>query len=74
MQASAPALKAALGTGTIRLTWSADTDRLRLEEATTLTGGGNWGPNSNPVSVSGSQRTAEAPVNGSVKLYRLTVK
>jgi hypothetical protein len=67
-------LKATAGTGTVRLTWTSDTDRLGLEEASVLSPVGSWTPSNAAVSANRSERSVEVPASGTLKLYRLTVK
>lgn len=67
-------LQSTAGTGPVRLSWTSDTDRLGLEEASTLSSPGAWGPSSAAVSVNGSERSVQVPASGNQKFYRLTVK
>lgn len=67
-------LKASSGTGTVRLTWTSDTDRLGLEEASVLSPVGSWTPSNEAVSANRSERSVDVPASGTLKLYRLTVK
>lgn len=71
LQTTAPLLSLEREGGLLKLRWQADTDRLMVEEASSLAPGSLWLGSSNTVETIGSNRSIERNPNSPTRFFRL---